>query len=368
VFNNQSCSFYDSPQALLPFLTGTKATQDDLWFLQVPDVPEPQHSPSILFSLQELPHAKFVAYWHRAFGCPSLSTFLHALSSNFIRNIPRLTPALVRKYPPLSLATSYGHLDTLRQGIASTRKPLPSPSVLSAVNSFSPTLSRLDRRRQLFLDDSDDQDGEMHELPSSLAEPSASIRRSTRLTSPTLASSQVRTVHRSKWTASDLTGRFPVPSYKGHEYLLITLHLGYIHYLPIKTRSASSYISAFKKIFAFFTAKSFPIAHLILDNESSTSLTTFLQSQHVSFQHVPPNQHRTNPAERAIRTAKNHFLSVLSAAHISFPPNRWPALLPLTELTLNHLRSFAPDPSISAWHGLHGQPLDFAAHPIHPAG
>ncbi len=26
VFNNQSCSFYDSPQALLPFLTGTKAT------------------------------------------------------------------------------------------------------------------------------------------------------------------------------------------------------------------------------------------------------------------------------------------------------------------------------------------------------
>ncbi len=97
----------------------------------------------------------------------------------------------------------------------------------------------------------------------------------------------------------------------------------------------ASYISAFKKIFAFFTAKSFPIAHLILDNESSISLTTFLQSQHVSFQHVPPNQRRTNPAERAIRIAKNknRFLSVLSAAHISFPPNRWPALLPLTELT-----------------------------------
>ncbi len=88
VFDNQSCSFYDSPQAPLPFLTGTKATQDDLWFLQVLSVPEPQHSPSILFSLQELPHAKFVAYWHRAFGSPSLSTFLDALSANFIRNIP----------------------------------------------------------------------------------------------------------------------------------------------------------------------------------------------------------------------------------------------------------------------------------------
>ncbi len=62
VFDNQSCSFFDSPQAPLPFLTGTKADQNDLWFLQVPSLPEPQHSPSILFSLQELPHAKFVAY------------------------------------------------------------------------------------------------------------------------------------------------------------------------------------------------------------------------------------------------------------------------------------------------------------------
>jgi hypothetical protein len=29
----------------------------------------------------------------------------------------------------------------------------------------------------------------------------------------------------------------------------------------------------------------------------------------------------------------------LSACHITFPPNRWPDLLPATELTLNHLRS-----------------------------
>jgi hypothetical protein len=170
VFDNQSCSFFDSPQAPLPFLTGTKADQDDLWFLQVPSLPEPQHSPSILFPLQELPHAKFVAYWHRAFGSPSLSTFLDALSSDFIHSIPRLTPALVQKYPPPSLSTSYDHLDTLRQGIASTRKPLPSPSVLSADSSISPTLSRLDRRRQLFLDDCDDHDVDRLGTPASISE------------------------------------------------------------------------------------------------------------------------------------------------------------------------------------------------------
>ena len=61
-------------------------------------------------------------------------------------------------------------------------------------------------------------------------------------------------------------------------------------------------------------------------------------------------------------------MATLSSVHISFPPNRWPALLPLTMLTLNCMRPFSLDPSRSAWHGIHGQKIDFAAHPIHPAG
>ena len=59
---------------------------------------------------------------------------------------------------------------------------------------------------------------------------------------------------------------------------------------------------------------------------------------------------------------------MLSSAHITFPPNRWSDLLPVSELTLNHLRPSALDPSLSAWHGLHGSPVDFAAHPLHPPG
>ena len=74
------------------------------------------------------------------------------------------------------------------------------------------------------------------------------------------------------------------------------------------------------------------------------------------------------PAERSIRTAKNHILSVLAACHVSFPSTRWPDLLPQIELTLNTVRSWKPNPSLSAWHGLHSFPFDFAAHPIHPPG
>jgi hypothetical protein len=80
-----------------------------------------------------------VAYHHRSFGSPSLSTFLRALSRGYIHGIPLLTHTLVRKFPPLSLATAYGHLDTLRQGVASTRRT-PPPTCLSVASnaSFTP--------------------------------------------------------------------------------------------------------------------------------------------------------------------------------------------------------------------------------------
>jgi hypothetical protein len=136
----------------------------------------------------------------------------------------------------------------------------------------------------------------------------------------------------------------------------------------MKSRTSSSYVHAFRSAFTFFASFSHPVTFLVLDNETSSELTTLFRSQKpsVRFQHVPPNNHRSNKAERAIQTTKNHFIAVLSSTHITFPPDRWPKLLPLAELTLNHLRKWHPNPSLSAWHGLRGSPHDFAAQPIHP--
>jgi hypothetical protein len=135
----------------MPFLVGSKLPSADLWSFTVPSPSISLSSSTALFSLQALPHARFVAYWHRAFGSPSLTTFMKALSRGFIHGIPDLTTSILRKFPPLSLSTAFGHLDTLRQGIASTTRSPPlyvprsigqcsPPSSLHRPNDFSPSM------------------------------------------------------------------------------------------------------------------------------------------------------------------------------------------------------------------------------------
>ncbi len=268
--------FFDSPSSVTPFITGAKTAGSDLWHITVPPTsPLPLSPPSALFTLQALPSARFVAYWHRAFGSPSISTFIRALTRGFIRNIPALTAALVRKFPPPSLSTSFGHLNTLRRGIASTRLKL-SPTAV-ALGSSSPPVS------------------------SASSSASRVLRASARLASPIPSgATKAFTVYRDQWTAAELTGRNPVPSHNSYEYILVVTHHGYIRYVPMKSRHAASYVRVFKSVLQFFASFAHPLTFLVLDNETSAELTALFRNQQppLPFQHVPPLVHRANKAER----------------------------------------------------------------------
>ena len=138
--------------------------------------------------------------------------------------------------------------------------------------------------------------------------------------------------------------------------------------VPMATKTAKSYCKAYTAILVFFKALGHPISNLVLDNEDSAELRALFTNYPLSYQFVPPASHRANPAERAIRTAKNHFIALLSAVHPTFPSDLWHKLLPIAELTLNHLRPWTPSPSISAYQGLYGHSIDFRATPFtHPA-
>ena len=82
---------------------------------------------------------------------------------------------------------------------------------------------------------------------------------------------------------------------------------------------------------------------------------------------VPPDNHRRNAAERAIRTFKNHSLSVLATCDPDFPMREWDRLLEQTLITLNLLRTSRVNPNLSAYAYLHGE-HDFNTHPLAPLG
>ena len=88
----------------------------------------------------------------------------------------------------------------------------------------------------------------------------------------------------------------------------------------------------------------------ILVNEVSTDFKrTIVDYWFATYQLVPPNVHQRNIAERAIRTFKAHFLSVLAGVDPTFPRFMWYKLLLQTEMTINFLQQATLNPSMSAW-------------------
>ena len=87
----------------------------------------------------------------------------------------------------------------------------------------------------------------------------------------------------------------------------------------------------------------------------------------IVYQLVPPDLHRRNAAERAIRTFKAKFLAIVAGVATDFPHYLWDLLLPQTEITLNLLRQSTEDPTISAWDFFSG-PFNYDVTPLGPLG
>jgi hypothetical protein len=167
---------------------------------------------------------------------------------------------------------------------------------------------------------------------------------------------------------ADLTGRFPVNSRRGNAYILVTTYRGYIHMEAMPSRHATAYTTAVQNTLNFFRNLGHTPTYFRLDNETSRQLERLLTSERLTIEYVPPNNHRANRAERAIRSAKNHIIASLCTTHPLCPLNLWDDFLPQIEITLNLLRPATHDNRISAYHHIHHHSYDFNAHPIAPVG
>ena len=124
---------------------------------------------------------------------------------------------------------------------------------------------------------------------------------------------------------TDQTGKFPYLSSKGNRYIMVGYHTdaNYIFLEPMKNRSDMHLIAAYERIFARMKEAGLSVAKHVLDNEVSKEYKLAIKNNQVTHELVPPGEHRRNVAERAIQTAKNHFISVLAGVHDSFPMHLW---------------------------------------------
>ena len=82
---------------------------------------------------------------------------------------------------------------------------------------------------------------------------------------------------------------------------------------PLTSRNKRKLIRATRVLHAYLSDHGLTPQYQIMDNDCPGGLKTFLREASVKFQLVPPYLHRTNSAERAIKTYKDHLIAGLSS-------------------------------------------------------
>jgi hypothetical protein len=87
--------------------------------------------------------------------------------------------------------------------------------------------------------------------------------------------------------------------------------------------------------------------HQILDNQASESYKDAIKASGMTYQLVPPDDHRRNMAKKAIQTFKDHFFGVLSGCAATMPIHLWCQLLPQIKRQLLLLQQLQLHPNLS---------------------
>jgi hypothetical protein len=156
---------------------------------------------------------------------------------------------------------------------------------------------------------------------------------------------------------TDLAGALPTRSSKGNNGMMIcySYNANYIRPISMKSKSGAEWVRAFGVVFDEMTAIGFKPKLQTIDNKASAALKNYFTEKEMRYHLVPPHCHRTNVAERAIRTFKENFKAALATVDPDFREHLWDRLLPQAEITSNLLRSSRLHPKLSAaahYHGL----------------
>jgi hypothetical protein len=135
----------------------------------------------------------------------------------------------------------------------------------------------------------------------------------------------------------------------------------------MKSKSGAEWVRAFGVVLDEIMSKGFKPKMQTMDNEASAALKKYFTEKEMSYQLVPVHCHRTNAAEIAIRTFKEHFKAGLDTVDPDFPVHLWDRLLTQAEITLNILWASRLHPQLSAAAHYHGL-IDYSKTSFGPPG
>ncbi len=138
---------------------------------------------------------------------------------------------------------------------------------------------------------------------------------------------------------ADLTGAFPVRSFKNMQYIFVAYiyNLNAILVSAMPSKNNAAMIAAFSDIFSTLAAHGYAPTLNVKDNKCSKAVEVHIKANKMNVHLVLPHNHRVNAAECAIATFKENFITGLATADKDCPLQLWDEFLPQIKLTLNQL-------------------------------
>jgi hypothetical protein len=346
---------------------------------------------------------KVVGYLNGAAGFPTKATWLRSIRAGNYLTWPLINVKNVYKYFLESEETQKGHRRNQRQGVWSTKNVLtPNLAALCPVMSAAHPAESVSGENSIHLPTvagdaahslmpvavegqeklihtpteargtahfSENGDKSLQKTHHDAGGPSKSVE-----PGPTVLIEKKRdvliTLYEPKATLfADQTGRFPQQSSRGNNYQMIhhNIDSNSTWVEPMKNRTEGKMILVRRRALAQMKLQQIVPTHQVLDNEISKAYKTEIQATSMTYQLVPPDDHRCNMAEKTIQTWKDHFVGVLSGTSDTFPLHLWCQALPQMERQLLLLWQSNTNPKVSAYAHVYGQ-HNYNAAPFVPIG
>eukprot|EP00978_Attheya_sp_CCMP212_P009528 scaffold22535_cov32-Attheya_sp.AAC.1 len=222
------------------------------------NVRQPPSAAHSTYHQQTLP--KLTAYLHACVSSLPPATWIKAIANDWFSSRPGLTTAAIRKHLPKSPMTIMGHMHRICKGIRPSAKNTIEQLVMQEESEQEPALEP----------------------------PRGNIDRKHFVGVNAVKFEDLKGI-----ISTDLPGRFPITSARGHAYVFVMYDFdsNSILAVPIKNRRKESLIQGYKDCLIDLTRAGIkPILHR-LDNEISKDMIAEIEEHAMDYQIAVPGNH-----------------------------------------------------------------------------